>query len=465
VTTTQIKDNPVSLETLGSRLSPSPAIVTRIGLSEVTKAAAVESLLLGVRLRGWLADRDKEFLDNLTPDRSIAFLIHGKRYLHPEGVRLFPHEMVESAIAQGGEALFSHRYRPGRSHADGYTIHTALINPSEENPLVIGYFGPDNQLSHPETHDRFFKLVSQFRQAYRLAGQVAQELAVRQEAEVPTAIINRCSGRVVAVNGAAETLLRISERRLVDLEFGQLKSRLMPILTSRRLKITNVSRENLYLSVITILPDLASRDRRGSGTDEFFVEVLRSKSADIVKTVKRLETLSDRIVNEEITALSGAVAKATRELDLYIARLRFLWHYDRLAPGGVDLLEELRQALGRVVSVVGSKRSIEIGETTSGFEVRAPRGALLNLFESILLSHLSELDVPGNTNISLEKHPAARELVIVFETDTFPVLAENSINPECLSYAKELAARMGVRLADRESVQDYKVITGVTVNL
>ncbi len=256
MTIVQVQNEPISArvsrkvsETHLSRLA---AITTEFSTTEKGNLAVVESMLLGIVLRGWLADREKEFLDNLAPDRSITFLIRDRQYLHPEGIELFPSQLIETAIGQGGEAFFSHRYRPEKCKTDGYTIHTALINPSEPEPLVLGYFGPDSQLGQPEIKDRFYRLVSQFRQTYRLVGEIAHDLTGTQKSDVPTIIVNRCSGRVVSTNEAAEKLFRTSQQSLVDQEFGQLRSRLASVSYGRRMKMANISKGNLHLTIITI---------------------------------------------------------------------------------------------------------------------------------------------------------------------------------------------------------------------
>ena len=60
-----------------SRFGVNRTAVTEPGL------AAVPSMMLGLLLRGWLADSEKMFLDRLAPHKSITFLIHGNNYLHP----------------------------------------------------------------------------------------------------------------------------------------------------------------------------------------------------------------------------------------------------------------------------------------------------------------------------------------------------------------------------------------------
>lgn len=467
MTMIQVQNEPtstrVSRTVSGVPLSLLEAVTTDFSVAKKANLAALESMLLGVALRGWLADNEKEFLDNLAPDRSITFLIRSKQYLHPEGIELFPSQLIETAIRQGGEAFFSHRYRPDKCKTDGYTIHTALINPSEPEPMVLGYFGPDSQLGQPENQDRFYRLVSQFRQTYRLVGYFIHDFAGTQKSDIPTIIVNRCSGRVVSTNRAAEKLFRTSQRSLVDQEFGQLKARLGSVSYGHKMKMANICRGNLHLTIITIPSPQTSSESESSTIPEPFVNRILRLSVGLTKATGQLNTLSRKAMNGEITELSHSVVEAADELDFYVTRLHFLLSFDDLASCRIDLREELKQAVQAVILKLGHKRKIEMANEIVGLTVRAPRDAFRHLFESILQSHLSELDVPGRTTISLEKRLSEERPVITIETDTYSTSIENIQNRVWLSFADILAARIGVELTSRQS-EDHKLITEMTVN-
>ncbi|MFQ6008029.1 MAG: hypothetical protein ACE5K8_03670, partial [Candidatus Zixiibacteriota bacterium] len=199
----------------------------------------VESRLLGFYLRGWLTDRDKEFLDSFAPEGSLALLIRGNEYLHPEGIELFPFELIETAIKKGGDAVFTHRYqRASHDTSYHYTIYTAVIESSIPKPLVLGFFGPDDCMRLPETLNRFHELVALFREACRRQLRFAKKILQRLQSHNPTIIVNRCSGRVLALNETAAKLLQRSPRSLVDLEFGEIKTQLLSILPGHKLIMT-----------------------------------------------------------------------------------------------------------------------------------------------------------------------------------------------------------------------------------
>jgi len=321
----QDEEGAATLRASSTHLSRTATIRAERGWGKQTSYPAIESMLLGIRLRGWLADSEKKFLDNLAPDRSITFLILRDRYLHPEGVELFPYSLIETAVQEGGQAIFTHRYQP-RSHdtSDRYTIYTAVIDPYQPKPLVLGFFGPDYQLGVNEIEHQFSRVVSLFRETYYRHKDFTHKLGRRLESETPTIIVNRCSGRVVSLNEGAATLFDNNPRNLIDLEFGQLKSQFLSILPGHKLQMTNINEGDLYLTVITVL------SRHTCGEDESFdvpvysLQRIHDKLNDIIKAAKSLEKLSLEAMPRDATDLSHQVVVAAGELQSYITELHHL---------------------------------------------------------------------------------------------------------------------------------------------
>ena len=64
---------------------------------------------------------------------------------------------------------------------------------------------------------------------------------------------------MVSINEAAEKMFHTSQQNLVDQEFGQLKSRLASVSCGRKMKMANISKGSLYLTIITIpSPEITS---------------------------------------------------------------------------------------------------------------------------------------------------------------------------------------------------------------
>lgn len=292
---------------------------------EQASQPAIESMLFGICLRGWISESEKDFLDGLAPHKSVTFFIYGDRYLHPEGVKLFPHDVIETAIQKGGKAVFSHRYQFNSYDApDPYTIYTAVINQPGPEPLVLGFFGPEHQLGLHETKNKFFRLVSQFRDAHHQVKDFAQAVSRRLESNKPTIIINRSSGRVLTLNETAALFFHDDPRNLVDLEFGQLKDQFLSILPRYRLKMTNLCEDDLYLTVITTSPTDTPEKRESLGVPYQFVQQVNDKLQHMTKAAKALETLGRDVMNEQIAVLARHLGEAADELNLSIAKLIFL---------------------------------------------------------------------------------------------------------------------------------------------
>jgi hypothetical protein len=286
--------------------------------------SAVESLLLGIHLRGWVTDRDKEFLDSLAPDSSLSFLIRGNEYLHPEGVELFPFELIESAIQKGGDAVFTHRYqRTSHDTNYHYTIYTAVIDGSLPTSLILGFFGPDDCLRLPDTENRFHKLVTLFREVCHSHHKFAKKLVRELESPTPAILVNRCSGRVVALNEPAAVLLQQNLRSLVDLEFGEVKTQLLSLLPGHRLTMTNINEGEVYLTMIAVTSSQGSDKGEHTDTTEKTLGKIQSKLNQMTLLTKNLESLGDKIKNGEVVAMAHQISEAVDELALYGIKLRY----------------------------------------------------------------------------------------------------------------------------------------------
>lgn len=283
-----------------ARLTSAHAPLCRRAAQEVS----LESLLLGLRLRGRLSDREKEFLDELALDQSITFLIHRRRYLHPEGVELFPHELIEGALQQGGEAVFLHRYRPQLKRHAGFTIYTATINTSAAEPLLLGFFGPDWQMNRPEMQDRFHHLVVKFREGNRLAEEMAQDLGGRQQPGQAVIILDREKDRVLSVNSEAEALLKKNWSDFVDFGFDWVSNRLRTIPLSPRTTMTDLTRGPLHLTLITLAaPDRSSTSFPIETVEASIVDNLQSEVGRIKQLAERLKELKDAAIDVRTTDL------------------------------------------------------------------------------------------------------------------------------------------------------------------
>jgi hypothetical protein len=287
--------------------------------------SAMESLLLGIHLRGWVSDREKEFLDSLAPDSSLTFLIRGNEYLHPEGVELFPFELIETAIQKGGGAVFTHRYqRISHDTNYHYTIYTAVIEDSTPNPLVLGFFGPDDCMRLPDTENRFHRLVTLFREVCHSHHKFAKKLVQDLGSPTPAILVNRSSGRVVALNEPAAKLLQQNLRSLVDLEFGEVKTQLLSILPGHKLTMTNINEDEVYLTMIAVTSSQGPDKCEHTDTTEKTLGKIQSKLNQMTLLTKNLESLGYKIRNDEVAATARQLIEAIEEIKLYGNKLRCL---------------------------------------------------------------------------------------------------------------------------------------------
>ncbi len=441
----------------GGNVSVPERITERLG-TELVNQAMLESLLFGVLLRGTLTNAEKEFLDNLSPERAFTFLMQEERSFHPENVRLFPMTVIETLLHQRGEAVFTHRYRPEGSLSREYLILTALLNPSEAQPMVFGFFGPAAHLAQDEMYERFHRLVQQFRTAYHIASRMARKIEKHHTAGQLLLVVNRSSGRVVFVNDAALRLFPKGES-IIGEEFGHIKQTLLSLLPGNRLKISHLNEGELYLSLI----EVTARQEAKGPSPAWFFDTLQGKSERLFGSLQKLETLCDEKTSGEILAHVRKITADATEYDYYVKCMSFLGTYDELELSEVNVLDELEHAVTVEAARINHTRRIERSGVAEPVTVTAPRHMFGMLFDSILLMHLKNLEMPGNTIISMKTNRREEKLVLVFETDSFPSLAKEALDVEWLNCARGLAAKLGVTMTNRSSAQDYKIVTSVTI--
>jgi len=380
--------------------------------------AAIQSLLLGLRFRGWLGDSEKDFLDLLAPEHSVTFLIRNREYLHPERVPLFPMDLIESALNGGGQAIFTHRYEPETAtEYDCYKVHTARISPPDRDELILGVLGPDNIFGGPAQDDRFGHLVEQFRRSWRATDDLEERISSRLAGDLPVMLLNRASGRVLTASQQLAEMMQLDLQELVDVEYSELVRRLSTGSAGMKLQLENLSTEPIQMCVATVLP--VSRAHGESSADgliaDFFLHTMRNKLAGITAAASHLGSLAEEVDAREEVELADIVLGEAGQLDRELDRLLTLLAYDRLPRKEMIISESISEAVERVLIREGSRAEIEVNDVPSARTFKSPPPALSLLLESVLMSHLNHQRQTSHTRIKLKEQPSDTELRIITE--------------------------------------------------
>ena len=409
-----------------------------------TGLAAVPSMMLGLMLRGQLADSDKLFLDRLAPHKSITFLIQGNHYLHPEDVPLFPYELIETAIRQKTTAVFTHLFCPSSSRdSHRYKIMTAVVNPESNSPLVFGLFGPESVISEPEIESRFMDTAACFRQAYASAKAVISKLGNLDDPDTPLMVINRASGRLLYLNTAAAEQCDSDAAALIDTEFSEARDALGGLILDKKLQIKNLTESDLNLSVVTV-----------EGTP-------RTESDNTKLAGFLLQKLREQVEHKDSDSLIAGHDRLLRDID----DLRWILDGDSQSSNRINLLYELDQAVENKTSDSTPEYPIRLIKQARQLYCRARTGSYRGLFEAVLSAHGVATPSAKNTTVTVSEHNSGAVVTIRFTTTVRDIDAEPADNNGWDEFADGLARLVGVDLVHRRVAKENKLLSEITIDM
>lgn len=403
--------------------------------------AAVPSMMLGLLLRGWLADSEKLFLDRLAPHKSITFLIQGKHYLHPEDVPLFPYELIETAIRQKTTAVFTHLFCPSTSReTHRYKIMTAVINPDADSPIVFGLFGPEPVISEPQIENRFMNTAACFRQAYSTAKAIVSTLGNTDHEETSLLVINRASGRLLYLSPFAAGQCDTDEKQLVDAEFSQVRDALGDLILGKKLQIRNIAEGDLNLSVVT-LEGAPRPDSDNAHLAGFLLQKLR-------------EQLDHK--NADGTVENKSLLRNIDELQLVL-------EHGSQSASRVNLLYELDQAVTNMTAGLDPEYPVRLSRRATQLYCQAQADSYRNLFEAILSAHGAGTPAARGTTITVTEHNSGSLVTVRFATAVSAAQSQPAFSGGWDEFATGLARMLGADIAHRQIESDRKLKTEITI--
>ena len=453
----KFQDEPVALSR-SSLLASQPA--SRL-LSPGAQAAGVASLLLGLTLRQHLTESEKSFLDQLAPDRCLTFLIDNDRYLHPEDVPLFPLDLIKSTIDHCGQAICTHHYPDFRDRSTRYKVHTAAVNPDPGRSLILGFFGPESELDHCRTENSFFRLATQFRHTSESLSQLARKAQTQLASGQPTVIVNRSSGRIMALNDEAVQMLGPGEPNPTDCEFGDIRDRFLQLRPGSKLTMKNLSEKDLHITAVTL--ESRIQPTPPLNINPLFFNEIRDMGADISAAAGLLDNMPRESLPDETLRPVRDILTAANRLNARLSRLDLLFNYGSFPVQAVSLSRELSQAVNDFNSAGAHHADIEPGIESIDATTRAPLWAYRFLFEAILAAQTSDSPTPCRTLISCDKTGSPQQWGLSFRTTASDPSATVRPSREWGAYAAKLAEHMGARFTRPAVAEDNSVVSYLKV--
>ncbi|UCG62901.1 MAG: hypothetical protein JSV52_06350 [Candidatus Zixiibacteriota bacterium] len=449
------------------RLTDNPRIsesAFRSPVSTDSNRETVLPLVVRLLLKGWITDKEKVFLDKVAPEDCLTFLLNGKTYVHPEGLDLFPFDEIETTVMHGGEAIFSHRYRPPHmkdSHQE-YRIFSAAINPGEPEKIILGFFGPAHRLGTMEEDCDFSRLVGDFRNAYWSVRDELGTLRQYLDRKQATVLVSRSTGKVQALNDSASTLFSRPDRAMVDISLDQLKYHIAPLLPDYNLKMENIAVADLGISVVTL--------ERNLGDPDITAELTRLMSSQFTASAANLSLAGSRLCeitsmseNDEKHQLGEAVQYEADKLRLASQQLSLISQYKSLEPTSQDIDSELEKAVRAIYCVSSApaitRRLLDLGPA----QAVAPPQAVRVMFESILSDHHQYGADDRESQVVLETTDPSG-IRVLFETLIDAGLRTETINSYNSTLAEYIAGLIGFKVVRNLNIENDVLITELTFN-
>ncbi len=409
--------------------------------------AAIESLLFALRFRTRLTDSEKSLMDLLTPEHAIAFLVHDREYLHPESLELFPMALIESSVGEGGDAIFTQRYRPTAGDGTEYfKVSTARISKAGQPELILGVLGPDQFALSGET-DNFGQIAGQFRQAWNDTEEAAATVLSQLDANNPTLVINRASGRIVAASDSFSDLCGTSRQELVDSEYSAISAKISGAAVGYGWKLKNLALSGLHLCLATLIPpsghSRVSEDQ--SRSTEFLIHAMRNKIAAITTASSFLDSVQPKVAGDQPDAgMPGLILSEAEELDRHLERLNCLLNYESRPKGPAHIARNLERAIELTREHFHDAARIDMELASSQRTLETLPAGLVLFLEAIFRSHLGHQHSVSQTMVTLDEESAATIMQIATRTGRGDEKEEFDENWR--RYARSLAGQLGVTI-------------------
>ena len=432
--------------------------------SRKVSQAGIESLLLGLNLRGWLTDSEKRLLDLLTAANCTTFICHDGHYVHPDNFDLFPVELIDTSPAAGSTAIFSQRFHPPQqSHPKCYRIHTAALDPRENPATILGMYGTEIETQEQESAHHFTELLLRFRKAANRIESLTTRLKTALASTLPTAVINRASARIVSANSAFCEMMAKQPRAVIDQEYSRLTGESKGALTSAAKRMDNIGQSALNLTIVSIDEPPVHNASHDSSITSFFTHKMRNKIASITTAASYLDTAFMAEEKPDKSELTRMILTEASELDQQLSRLNLLVNCQQLEPREACLRHELEQAVELVRSDQEETCLVEIAGRDLYDTVTSKPQALMFLFETILRSHVELSSCRSRTRITGNRSSTHGALTVRVETELAGQQHTAKMEPNWKSYVSCLADRMGLSLSQNNYPEERKLVTTINI--
>jgi hypothetical protein len=417
---------------------------------------ALAQLLLDLRLNGKLSEENEQLLESLAVDGARVFLSGDNDIRYPLDSIPYAIELSQPDLISA-ESLVTRKFNDNDNHQT-IVAHSARIGAGAGQPITLGIYGSERLLNDTITINKFGQVASDCRKIHKAVSRLAEQIEPWLQSESAVVIVNRASGRVIAANNAAVSLLSATSKRLIGSEYGQIKTQLRPLLTRSRMELTNISEDDIYLTALTLRPVTARSSSVFPG--EFLIDQIRKKLSFVTTAISDIDI--DRMPGDQTHAMIPEIFSELNQLNRMLSKLDLYICYNRHPQETVDLAAELMRLCDTIKCGKGKK--VKIGQLIDNAKVTLPDSAFEFLAEAILMGHNHRSRGAAKTTLSMIRDESKGKIRISFETEFERPQDRLPYENFWRSYVGGLAAKMGIEMIHNADSIDSNTLTEIRID-
>lgn len=424
---------------------------------QTVSRGALAQLLLDLRLNRKLSKQNEQLLETMAIDGARIFLSGENDIRYPLNAIPYAIELSQPDIISA-ESLVTRKFN-GRENNQTLVAHSARIGSgSNSSPITLGIYGSEHLLNDSITINKFGAIASDCRKIHAAVSRLVEQIEPALKSDSAVLIINRASGRVIAANNGAASLLAEPMPQLIGSEYGRIKTQLQPLLSRSRMELTNLTEDDIYLTVLKLRPVMARSTNVFPG--EFLIDQIRKKLSFVTTAISDIDIEhkqpdNSQAVRPEIYTELNQLSRMLSKLDLYIC-------YNRHPQETVDLAAELTRLCDTIKCGEGKK--VQLGQLLDNVKVTLPDSAFEFLAEAILMGHNRQSQKQVKTTIAMEKDKQDGKIRVRFESNYAPGADQPQYENFWRSYVGGLAAKMGIELIHNADETENRTLTEIRIN-
>lgn len=289
----------------------------------------------------------------------------------------------------------------------------------------------DGDLNVCDLHSRHPQVASQIENAWPSILTAANKIKELFEESDAAMLINRSSGRILAVSNGFSAISGLTDEECTGQEYGELSRLFNNCFTGKKIRLQNLNASELYLSVVTISSPSHSID-----------------SATLAKNSFQFsDSHSYRLLNE------------SHAIGLYANRFNALLESSLKNTLYPETLVRLEQVITELTGYCHNNgRCLRTGLDSAGINA-----CLRFLVQSNLMSHRNSAGESSNTEIKFDAGQND-DILVTFKTPANTAKTPIPSKDEWWELADNLAKRIGVQISELE-ITNQTIINRIHLTL